>query len=566
MPGPTTLGVPAEVASCYSALDKAIKSVNLYMGKGALVANAIEAVTGELERYLAHNQSLAFDVSALGFLYADERLDTDDKPSPFYFYLFKDGVRELSFHPGITGDEIRQFIGILVEQRRRREQADEPQDGAAPKLMADLDVMDEDTVTRLWEADLPHVRYYAIDAFAAGEIYDPEKGTTRSLAELVRERMQTYRPETPSEASRRLGSLSGAQPAPELRSLGALSVAPPDPLPDDAVELWRRGAEADETLGLDRFAFVWARLVEDAEEEQLDSLEALMVQAFHTWQDDGRWDALVRGLKILRVLASTERHRPLVESILGEVGSAPSLDRLRLSIEDIDQGHIQPALTFFVALGPGAVEHLAKMLTDLPPGPVIEGFERGFVAAQIDPIQLHVARLGSTKSAVIRTAIDRLAAHLEVPAVIEALRPLLTRRDSDIRYLALRVLAEDPSEETRAALHRGLTDTSREIRAFAIKRLGELADEPSRAALLERVLSKDFKDLQAGERRLVLACLVRAGGDKAMGYFREQLKRKKLFGGKQLKAWQAELQRALGDAATDDAQALLAELGAGTAP
>ena len=143
-------------------------------------------------------------------------------------------------------------------------------------------------------------------------------------------------------------------------------------------------------------------------------------------------------------------------------------------------------------------------------------------------------------------------------AVSGAMRSLLTRPEVEMRYEALRALEGDQDPATKAALARALSDSSRDLRALAIRTLGNSPEPWAVKALGERVLSKGFRNLQSTERRLLLVSYANVADAEALAWFEDELTRNSLFGGKKLKVWQDELRRALVEAGTSDALALVA--------
>jgi len=65
------------------------------------------------------------------------------------FRLFIDGLRELSFYPGLEKKELITFLKIIGQE------ADDEAEGEAGA--------DDDIVTRLWEKHLTHIQYIVVD-------------------------------------------------------------------------------------------------------------------------------------------------------------------------------------------------------------------------------------------------------------------------------------------------------------------------------------------------------------------------------------------------------------------
>ncbi|MGB0590421.1 MAG: HEAT repeat domain-containing protein [Myxococcota bacterium] len=525
-------------------MDKAVKTLNLYSGKGPLAEAAVDTLRDSLSRYLEEHERLDLEVSAQGLVFEGDPLEPDSQPAPYYFYLFKDGVRELSFLSGIGADEVLKLLQILLDRHREAGEA-----GNVSDSDDDEDFREHDTVTMLWEADMQFVRYYAIDAYAAGEVFDPDRGMRRSLEEQVQDRVRPY-----TDDVKRM-SLRSARPVSEL-SNGA-AITPAQPASDEILKALSAEGENDEAFQMDRFAVVWARLVKTAPPEQLEGMAFLMVKTFEVWMGDHNWGALNRGLRLLQSLSSVEQLQPVVREIVRSIAQPERLDHLETAVLEVDPEEVGRVTSFFGALGQRSVQHLARMLADLQPGARCEAYAGRFNEAKWGAHNLHLARLRSTTSYIVQDAMKRLVPMRNLAVVSGALRALLTRPEVEMRYEALRALEGDQDPATRTAIVRALSDGSRDLRALAIKTLGESRESWSIEALRERVEGKDFKNLQSTERRLLLTSYAKVADTTALDWFDDELSRQSLFGGKKLREWQEELQRALREAGTPQTRALL---------
>lgn len=544
-------GVAVSAEACFTAIDKALKTINLYMGKGDLAVTAVDVVHESMTAYLLAHERLVFDVTAHGLSHEGRVYATGKQSSRYYFYLFKDGVRELAFDVGIALEEIWTFLQIFIDRHHDVGEREAGDEGAWA-------FRDQDSVTRLWEADLPHVRYHAIDVYAAGELMDPERGVRRSLAEMVAERMQAYRPVKGPAA----GSVAGASPPAALRGAGWVPLEGALLASEKKLVGMRQEAARDDLIHMDRFAIIWARLVQTAPESDRPLLVQLMLKTFRAWVDEGNWDAMHRGLKILQALAALPEHRAMVQHLVMTIAQPEELQRLQPAVLETPPETVPKVVIFFGALGQKAALTLSRLLADLEPGPLLAAYREGFVSRGLDPLPIELARLRSKDAEVVMDAMRMVSAQAADEGVREGLRLLLARRDSQLRLAALKLLGADQDRRTLQALHHGLVDTHQKIRSHAIRTLGTMrGNDVAARALLERIASKPFRSLHPMERHLLLTSVLHVGGDAVIGWFRGELGRHSLFAAKKLRAWRAELQGALAEAGTEEAAALLAEVG-----
>lgn len=535
---------PSGVVLCYTTIDKAIKTLNLYSGRGELAESSVSNLLTALGDYLKDHNRLAFEVTAAGLMFEGERLNVEDKLAPYYFYLFKDGVRELIFLPGVEPAEVRTFLQVLLDRHTQAGTSDD-----------DDEFRDHDTVTMLWEANLQSIQYHAIDAYAAGEVFDPDKGTHRSLADQVADQMQSFGRQKRSVAS-----------GPDLtKSTHPSGVPAGTRFPNDAPgepdaarrEQMRAAADDDEAHEMERFAVVWARLLKAADKEALPSMARLMIKAFEGWMKEGNWSALHRGLKIMKALSSREDLVGVAQGILSEVSQPESLARLHPFVVGADPETIGRICTFFGAFGRRTVNVLARMLTELPPGTLLDTYLAAYTQLKWGTAAIYVQRLRSKDNAIVLAAVAGLMPDRQEEAVMGQLRMLLGRREPELRYRALKALEGDEDVATLRGLMRAMVDPNQDLRAYAIRRMGAMDSAFSRKALMSRITDKNFQKLHVMERRLLLTTAGRLGGPEVQAWFSEEIGRQSFFGGKKLKAWQIELTNALREAGSDWALALL---------
>ena len=129
------------VVEVFSSMDKLLKGMVLYEGKGSLVERLTIEVMNRITQVL-EEEALTVKVTPVGLLYNKKPLSEDGKPPRYLFRMFCDGVRELTFLPGLEKDELRRLVDVMASDPRST---------------------DDDLVTLLWRQELKKVRYYAVD-------------------------------------------------------------------------------------------------------------------------------------------------------------------------------------------------------------------------------------------------------------------------------------------------------------------------------------------------------------------------------------------------------------------
>ena len=96
------------LSNVFVALDKLIRGIQLYEGKGTLV----DRLLLDLHKKARENilEEITVKMTPIGPMYLGRPLLEDTQIPRYLFQLFCDGVRELTFHPGITLEELDGFV------------------------------------------------------------------------------------------------------------------------------------------------------------------------------------------------------------------------------------------------------------------------------------------------------------------------------------------------------------------------------------------------------------------------------------------------------------------------
>ena len=124
----------------FISLDKLIKGMKLYQGKGDLVEQLLNDTYKKSQDFVKFERT--FKVSPVGPMVASEPLADEGKNPAYFFQLYCDGVRELTFLPNVEKQELRELALVFN---------------------ADYRGSQDDMVTTLWKKDFKNIRYYAVD-------------------------------------------------------------------------------------------------------------------------------------------------------------------------------------------------------------------------------------------------------------------------------------------------------------------------------------------------------------------------------------------------------------------
>jgi HEAT repeat protein len=142
-------GLEPEVREIAKLLSRAAKNYQMYLSNNRMFTTSLENLKNALENFLEENEVLTFVVREFELLHQNEQVYSNtDKYQSIAFRMYRDGIRLISFHKGITNEDLLIFFEALT------------------KCM-ETDNLEEDFVTLLWEKDLQAITYYEVNDFEA---------------------------------------------------------------------------------------------------------------------------------------------------------------------------------------------------------------------------------------------------------------------------------------------------------------------------------------------------------------------------------------------------------------
>ncbi len=125
---------------------RAIKNRSIYPREHSGIMQMMQSAMKGLQTFSEKFGPLRLNVTRHALLYRDETvLEAEHTNDPVVHPMYRDGVIWVEFMPGIEQREFELFVDLLIKHRK-------PEEEAKTTL-----------VTSLWESDLPHLAYEAVD-------------------------------------------------------------------------------------------------------------------------------------------------------------------------------------------------------------------------------------------------------------------------------------------------------------------------------------------------------------------------------------------------------------------
>jgi hypothetical protein len=445
---------PAPVEELTRLFVRAIRAHQLYLPNNPIYKGAIDGLRAGFGPIWANAEELTLAVTETEFRWCGHVVLEEAAKSadslPWLFY--KDGIRELRFHPGFETDELPTLLDIM--QRIRK---------ASPE--------EEDLLTLLWEGDFSLLKYRYVDLGleAAAPLADGSDVTPPERVDAQQIRQEV-------ESSKTSGVI-------DLADFDATLYF----LDESEIEYLRgeikREYEADLrqnvlAILLDIFEQQSAPAVRS---EICDILENLILHLLSA----GRFRNVGYLLREARQAANRvadlppETHARLT-SLPQRLSTPDALGQLLQALDDAAELPPQQELAeLFEQLQPGALSPALSWLNRMqnPRLKVMLEQSIGRLAAS-NTVEL-VRLIGSEDRAVADEAMRRSGA-LKTPAAVGPLGRILNDGDADLRQVAVQALSEIGSLGALQALERAIEDEARDVRVAAAR---ALAARTYRAAL-----------------------------------------------------------------------------------
>lgn len=138
---------------------KAYSALKIYPIENPAVINSTKIFSDKLMDFLSEYEEMIIGIHEFSLSFNKETVHTDgEKKKSLPFLLYKDGMRELSFHEGLDLEEIGDFLETVKEN-------------------ADLPEEESNIINSLWEKDFSHIRYFALDEFLDTNIGGDNSGS-----------------------------------------------------------------------------------------------------------------------------------------------------------------------------------------------------------------------------------------------------------------------------------------------------------------------------------------------------------------------------------------------------
>jgi len=457
-------------------LDKAIRVHQLYEGASPSYERFVGILRNAFRAFWETSEPLIVTVQENRLLWEGHRVyEGQQRPGDLAFLFFRDGIRELVFHPGFEDHGLPAFLDLIARIQGARDDQD-------------------DLITLFWEHDLDGFEYRnvdvavdGLDAFSRNPGRPPAVDSEQLRADVAAP--PVYGAGTPP------GGIEASPP--EFRE--ALHLLDPSEFKVLREELQQ---ELQRDLMRDVLHGLLDRLDDGALDRQLRIVH-ILADMLPGLLSSGRFSEAGMVLVDLQELAAREPPPELaaeIDAFFERLADPQTVGEMVRTIED-SPGTVQ-------------VDECAAILRHFPVAalePLIQAAgaaERPEVRRALSEVAERLASsdlerilslLGSSNAEVAAGAA-RLVGRLGTGAGATGLARLLERSEPEVRIAAVLALQALRVSSAAGALARVLEDPERDVRIAAARALGELRYTPARARLEELIQSRRIREADITER------------------------------------------------------------------
>ena len=534
-----------QVRELFLTLGKALRAYQLYDENNPVykrfvtsLREAFEGLWGEIEGL---NVSVEEDRFALA---GEEVYRSDSRSDSLSFLFYKDGVRDVTFLPGIEAQELERFLSLL--QRAKALKAAEG----------------DDLLTILWEEDLEFFKYYYVDRLTEG-VAVPEARPEEDrpdLAGVLQEEM-----ETEESASAETGEApTGETPPPKVGrddfqpALYALDPREKEQLKQELE------AEMSRELRADVLAALFDRLEEPENAERQSEILKIFRDLLPNFLSRG---AVASAADVLEQLAAT-RARPggldqlrqqECDALMDDLSSKETIEELIGALRDgtIDVP-VEVLDRLLKYLNSGALPILLLASEEAEEKGLKETLRRAVRGIADENREALIALLEDGNAVTARGAA-RLVGEMGLSDAAPKLVRLMSHPDGAVRLVSVEAARTLGASSAAPGLINALTDSDRDVRVGAARALAGMQYTTAASAFEAVVTGKEIRQADLTEKIAVFESYGIVGGAGAVEVLDKLLSKKGLLSRKEPPEIRASAARALGKIRMPKAQKALAK-------
>jgi HEAT repeat protein len=529
-----------------SAFIKAIKAFRFYPPDNPTLKGFRDQLLKKFQFFLNKYQSFVIQVGEYDLSFKSRILyENKDVKSSLAFSLYKDGLREIRFMKGLEEWEVQGVIDIL-------------------KHSENINQLEDDVVTLMWEKDFVHISYLATDEFLEETpvvIPDNVDQFRKNLVfKPLAHHVEVELAEEGSEEGVDLDEIlskviEGPLPFVSDRSVYLLT--------SDEVEGLRKDVESevDPTFVFNITDILFEILALEKEREPYHDAVNILIKILDAFLTLGEFtkatDFLKRVYIILKTYDLQNWQIESIQKIIMEAGEEVRIERIGKVLER-EEVRLEDVNAYLSLLQKNSIKPLIKLLGELKNSKARRVFCDALAEIGKNAIEMFTPFIDDRRWYLVRNIIyilGRIGKEQSFPYIQKA----FNHEENRVRREAIQALGLIGGPKAIGLLVKALTDNDVRIRCMAAINLGKGGKKAGPIPLLEVVQSKDFYKREPAEIKAFFNAIGMMGSNEAVPVLQQLLERKSWFGRGKTDEIRMGAANALAAIGTPEAKAILEE-------
>jgi hypothetical protein len=489
---PESLRPASEVIQAFL---RARKNLRMYPPNNPIYIRTVKDTCGRFEEFFDYEDTLKMKITRNEILIDSEPVyQSTGKDENLALFLFRDGLRELSFEKGIKENEIQEFLEII-------------------SVDFDREDIEDDIVTLLWAREFQNIKYAMDDTFLTEDENYQEEAVTQVKEDVCTDDnlKQAY-----EEAAR-------SSEDQEVEFL---------PITDSDMKALVHMIEKDHESKSRKLINILIDMLRQSRElEEFRDIGHIMSNAIDYFMQNRDLKNTVEVVKKARIFvdeAPSQEIKKCLNVVLAHAVSHEVISKVGDILDSSDRLDDQVFNEFQVLLGAGVIGPFVSLLGEMR---TVSGKKRVITA---------LARIGRHDVATLSKGLrdDR---PLVVRSIVQVLRGIkdnkateflikaVNHKDPGVRKDMIVAIGELGGQGAEETVKDFLDDPSESIRTTAAKALATIGSEHARKILMDRVSDKKFQQAGFDEMKDYFEAIARLKDDAVAKMMMEILKRRAFF-------------------------------------
>jgi len=500
-----------------SAFIKAIKAFRFYPPDNPTLKGFREQVLKKFQFFLNKYQSFVIHVAEYDLSYKGKILyENRDVKTSLAFLLYKDGLREIRFMKGLEEWEVQGIIDII-------------------KQSDNINQLEDDIVTLMWEKDFEHISHLATDEFLEETPVIVPDNIDQFRKNLVFKPLAHHVEVDPAE--------EGSEEGVDLDEILSRAIEEPAPFVSDRsvyfltsgeVEGLRKDVEAeiDPTFVFNIMDILFEILALEKEPEPYQDGVNTLIKTLDAFLTLGEFTKATELLQRVNIILKTydlqDWQIESIRKIIVEAGDEVRIDRIGKVLER-EEVRLEDVDAYLSLLQKNSITPLIKLLGELKNSKARRVFCDALSEIGKNAVELITPFIDDRRWFLVRNItyiLGRIGKEQSFPYILKA----FNHEEIRVRREAIQALGLIGGSKAVGLLVKAVTDNDVRIRCMAAINLGKVGKDAGLIPLLEVVQSKDFYKREPVEIKAFFNAIGMSGSNEAVPVLQQLLERKSWFG------------------------------------